>query len=304
MPSPMTPSKATALIDSFLEMMAAERGAARNTLESYARDLRDLTSFLTQRKRSFEAATKSDIDAYIVSLSKRGLAAPSVARKISSLRQMFHFLFTENIRADDPATALETPSLKRGLPKSLTRQDIDTLLALAHSEDDPRMAAMLELLYASGLRVSELVTLPAAALRKVTGDVAFMVIRGKGNKERMVPLHKTAIEAVQAYRKTLKDEDSPWLFPSHGKQGHMTRQHFALQLKGLASRAGLDPDIISPHTLRHSFASHLLSGGADLRVIQELLGHSDISTTQIYTKVEQERLHALVHAHHPLAKKS
>ena len=300
----MTHSKATALVDPFLEMMAAERGAAHNTLESYARDLRELSEFLTKKKTGFEQATKADLEAYAASLTARGLAVGTVARRISSLRQMFHFLFTEGIRTDDPATTLETPRQHRSLPKSLTQQDVETLLAQARSEEDPRLIAMLEVLYASGLRVSELVTLPASALRKIPkAEVAFIIIRGKGGKERMVPLHEAALKAVFAYRVTVKDEESPWLFPSRSKEGHMTRQRFAQLLKGLALRAGLDPEVISPHTLRHSFASHLLSGGADLRVIQELLGHSDISTTQIYTKVEQERLHALVQTHHPLAKK-
>jgi integrase/recombinase XerD len=299
----MTQYKATALIESFLEMMTAERGAARNTVESYQRDLLDAAEVLHSRDVSLENATKASLETYTGVLSKRGLAPNTVARKLSSLRQFYHFLFTENIRKDDPASALDTPAQKRSLPKSLSREDVETLLEHAHARGDVRLTAMLELLYASGLRVSELVTLPSSSLRKAMGKaIPFLIIYGKGGKERIVPLHASAIEAAQAYAAT-QQKESPWLFPSRGKQGHVTRQRFGQMLKELALKAGLDPEIISPHTLRHSFASHLLGGGADLRVIQELLGHSDISTTQIYTKVEQERLTALVHSHHPLAKK-
>lgn len=299
----MTPSKATALVEPFLEMMTAERGAAPNTIESYRRDLEDAAGFLASRKTGFEEAAKTDLEAYGVALNKRGLAPSSIARRLSSLRQFYHFLYTENIRNDNPTATLDSPRQKRRLPKSLTQKDVEALIAQAHAQEDVRMTAMLELLYASGLRVSELVTLPAASLRKAaSGDVPFLIIRGKGGKERMVPLHASAVDAVRAYIAT-QHTPSIWLFPSRGKEGHITRQRFAQLLKELALKAGLDPDIISPHTLRHSFATHLLSGGADLRVIQELLGHSDISTTQIYTFVEQERLNKLVHAHHPLAKK-
>jgi len=298
----MTQYKATALLDSFLEMMAAERGAAENTLQSYRRDLEDACAFLAAKKAPMETAQRKDLEAYLVSLSKRGLAPSSVSRRVSSLRQFYHFLFTENIRKDDPASTLETPKQKRSLPKSLSQEDIEKLITQAHAEDDLRLTAMLELLYASGLRVSELVTLPASTLRKASSGTPFLIVRGKGNKERMVPLHDTAIDAVNKYAASHKIE-SPFLFPSSSKEGHLTRQRFAQLLKALALRAGLDPELISPHTLRHSFASHLLSGGADLRVIQELLGHSDISTTQIYTHVESDRLSKLVHGHHPLAKK-
>ncbi len=299
----MTQYKATALLDSFLEMMAAERGASENTLQSYRRDLEDACMFLTAKKAPLETAERRDLETYLASLARRGLAPSSISRRVSSLRQFYHFLFTENIRKDDPASTLETPKQKRRLPKSLSQEDIEKLLTQAHSEDDLRLTAMLELLYASGLRVSELVTLPASTLRKTANNATpFLIIRGKGNKERMVPLHDSAIEAVNQYAATQQNE-SPFLFPSGAKEGHLTRQRFAQLLKALAVRAGLDPELISPHTLRHSFASHLLSGGADLRVIQELLGHSDISTTQIYTHVEPDRLSRLVHTHHPLARK-
>lgn len=300
----MTRSKATALIESFLEMMTAERGAAGNTIASYARDLEDAASFLAQKKSGLQEASKTELEAYAASLSKRGFAPGTIARRLSSLRQFYHFLFTETLRKDNPAASLETPRLARALPKALSQQEIETLIEHAHAEDDLRLTAMLEILYAGGLRVSELVTLPASALRLgQPHQHTFLLLKGKGGKERLVPLHEKAVETARAYVATHKDE-SPFLFPSHGKQGHVTRQRFGQQLKELALRAGIDPERISPHTLRHSFASHLLAGGADLRVIQELLGHSDISTTQIYTRVEQERLNALVHKHHPLARKN
>ena len=283
--------------------MTAERGAARNTVLSYARDLEDASAFLKARKRSFENAAREDLEAYSASLARDGLSPRSVARKLSSLRQLFHFLYTENRRSDNPVTLLSTPKQPRTLPSSLTADDIMTLLAQARQKNDLRLTAMLELLYASGLRVSELVTLPARALeRKGQQGYAFLTVRGKGNKERMVPLHDAAVDAVMAYM-AVRPDDPKWLFPSRGKEGHVTRQRFGQMLKELALASGLDPEKISPHVLRHSFASHLLAGGADLRVIQELLGHADISTTQIYTHVEQERLTRLVTSHHPLAKK-
>jgi len=291
------------LIESFLEMMTAERGASRNTILSYARDLDDARAYLKSRKVSFESADRDVLEEYMVSLSKSGLSPRTIARRLSSLRQLYRFLYTENRRADNPAAQLDTPRQPRTLPKSLTAQDITTLIATARAEGELRLTAMLELLYASGLRVSELVTLPARALeRKGSERFAFLTVRGKGNKERIVPLHDAAVDALQAYLAQRKDEPK-WLFPSRGKEGHITRQRFGQMLKSLAARAGLDPEKISPHTLRHSFASHLLAGGADLRVIQELLGHADISTTQIYTHVEQERLTKLVNEHHPLAGK-
>lgn len=289
------------LIEPFLEMMQAERGAALNTLSSYRRDLTDAAAFLAHRKTSLEKAERGQIEAYIASLSKAGFSPRTVARRISSLRQFYHFLYSDEIRADDPASLLELPRQPRSLPKSLESGEITALLAAARAEGDLRMTALLELLYASGLRVSELVTLPRAAIRKQAGS-SCIIVRGKGGKERMVPLHDTALDAISAYLAPRKDA-SVWLFPSSGKEGHLTRQRFGQLLKSLALKAGLDPTKLSPHTLRHSFASHLLAGGADLRVIQELLGHSDISTTQIYTHVEREKLMKLVTQHHPLAKK-
>ncbi len=291
------------LVESFLEMMAAERGAAANTTESYERDLMEIAAYLKKRASSFTTADKSLLESYIASLSKGNFSPRTIARRISSLRQFYHFLYSENIRKDDPATKLDTPKQPRSIPKSMSENDITALIAAAHKEENKRLIAMLELLYASGLRVSELVTLPFSAIKK-TGNQAhpFLMVRGKGNKERIVPLHDSAVDALQEYVK-IRKKDSEWLFPSGAKEGHITRQRFGQMLKELAIKAGLDPEKISPHTLRHSFASHLLAGGADLRVIQELLGHADISTTQIYTHVEQDKLTKLVTAHHPLSRK-
>lgn len=289
------------LIESFLEMMTAERGAALNTTESYARDLLDAASFLKAKSESFETVMPATLQAYLASLN--GFSPRTVARRLSSLRQFFHFLYTEKIRTDDPAVALESPKQPQRLPSSLSADDIALIISTARACNDVRLVAMLELLYASGMRVSELVTLPLTSMRKLEHLAQpFLIVRGKGNKERIVPLHDTAVDALNAYL-TLEKNETPWLFPSRGQSGHLTRQRFGQMLKEMALKAGLDPEKISPHTLRHSFASHLLAGGADLRVIQELLGHADISTTQIYTHVEQERLTKLVTDHHPLAKK-
>lgn len=292
------------LIESFLEMMSAERGASKNTLEAYRRDLQEAAAFLSRKKSDFAAVKKTLLEEYVAHLSKSGLSPKTVARRISSLKQFFDFLYSDNVRKDDPATMLDSPRQPRSLPKSLQADDIKKLIAAAEKEGDIRLVAMLELLYASGLRVSELVTLPLASVQKIEAhNRNFILVRGKGNKERIVPLHDAALAALNAYIAIRKDE-SPWLFPSRGKEGYITRQRFGQMLKAIALKAGLDPEKISPHTLRHSFASHLLAGGADLRVIQELLGHADISTTQIYTKVEQEKLAKLVNEHHPLAKKN
>lgn len=298
----MSGSDDTRLIESFLEMMAAERGAARNTIESYEHDLREAAAFIAKRKSDFTKADKALLEAYVARLGKSDLSPRTVARRISSLRQFFHFLYSDDVRKDDPATILDTPKQPRNLPDTLNNDDINSLIFAASEAKDLRLVAMLELLYASGMRVSELVTLPLVAVQKVGADSNFIVVRGKGNKERIVPLNKNAILALNNYLETRKNNNSPWLFPSHGKDGYITRQRFGQMLKEIAVTAGLDPEKISPHTLRHSFASQLLAGGADLRVIQELLGHADISTTQIYTHIEHEKLTKLVTEHHPLAK--
>ncbi|BCH52487.1 site-specific tyrosine recombinase XerD [Agrobacterium vitis] len=315
-----------ARIEAFLEMMSAERGAAGNTLSSYERDLEDLHGFLATRQVSVMVATSDDLSAYMADLGHRGFEASSQARRLSALRQFYKFLYAEGLRGDDPTSILDTPKKGRPLPKTLSIADVDKLLSLAQAEaelEGPdrlqrlRRLALLELLYATGMRVSELVSLPANVLAQ---EGRFLVIRGKGNKERLVPLSRSAIAAMQAYAqvKEIEQAEKPpskktasklgkssgigFLFPAASREGYLPRQIFARELKDLAIRAGLSGDAVSPHVLRHAFASHLLENGADLRVVQELLGHSDISTTQIYTHVLEERLQILVETHHPLAK--
>ncbi len=302
-------------IEAFLEMLSAERGAAENTLQSYRRDLDDLYDFLIAQKTSPLAAQNTHLSAYLGNLSKRGFAASSQARRLSAMRQFYKFLYAEGLRGDDPSTILDAPKKARALPKNMSEEDVTRLLERATLEAaEPgnghlsrlRMLALLELLYATGMRVSELVSLPLKVLEQ---DGRFLMIRGKGNKERLVPLSRSAIAAMKAYGEARRaaeteGEESPWLFPSYGSAGYLPRQVFARDLKGVAARAGLKTASISPHVMRHAFASHLLANGADLRVVQELLGHSDISTTQIYTHVLEERLRQLVETHHPLAKEA
>lgn len=302
-------------IEAFLEMMSAERGAAGNTLSSYERDLEDLQSFLAAGNASALTAQSANLSAYLAHLGAQGFAASSQARKLSAMRQFYKFLYAEGLRGDDPTAILDAPKKGRSLPKIMSEDDVTRLLDLAAkdaAEPGPdqlarlRMLALLELLYATGMRVSELVSLPVKVLDQ---EGRFLIIRGKGNKERLVPLSRSAIAALGPYGQArqaslAKTGDSPWLFPSAGKEGYLPRQVFARDLKGLAARAGLRTAAISPHVMRHAFASHLLQNGADLRVVQELLGHSDISTTQIYTHVLEERLRELVQTHHPLAKQA
>jgi integrase/recombinase XerD len=303
-------------VEAFLEMMSVERGAAANTLASYARDLEDALSFLRQKGSSLTSATPDVLRGYLSDLSNRGLAPASQARRLSALRQFFRFLYAEGQRGDDPTTTLDSPRKSRPLPKTMSIADVSRLIGQAEADClEPdlspferlrrlRMLALLELLYASGMRVSELVSLPANVLAR---DGQFLMIRGKGSKERLVPLSSRARAAMERYaqaRDAAQDgsEGGKWLFPADSESGHLARQVFARDLKLLAARAGLRASTISPHVLRHAFASHLLENGADLRVVQELLGHADISTTQIYTHVLEERLHRLVGEHHPLAK--
>ncbi|MFB2550373.1 site-specific tyrosine recombinase XerD [Ensifer soli] len=305
-------------IESFLEMMSAERGAAENTLSSYARDLQDAASFMAGRKAALVQADAADVAAYLAHLAEEGFKASSQARRLSALRQFFRFLYSEGLRADDPTGTVDAPKKARPLPKTLSVEKVTRLIARAETEAAQagpgrharlRLHALVELLYATGMRVSELVSLPFSVLAR---DGRFLVIRGKGAKERLVPLSRAAIAAMRAYGASLSDEqaarglaeDPRWLFPVEGAEGHLSRQVFARELKSLAARAGISADSISPHVLRHAFASHLLENGADLRAVQELLGHSDISTTQIYTHVLEERLHRLVQDHHPLAKQA
>ena len=299
-------------VENFLDMMAAERGAAENTLDSYRRDLEDFSGFLSGRRRSAEDASTDHVRAYLKAMSELGLAPSTAARRLSTLRQFFKFLYDERVRADDPTTTIDSPRLGRSLPKYLSEDDVDLLLQTATEIPGAvglRMTALMEILYATGLRVSELVSLPKSALSR---DGNVVVVRGKGGKERMVPLGDHAAAAIAEYlgvremflgKKGRKGDvaESPFMFPSRGKDGYLTRVRFHQLLKELAMAAGLDPKRVSPHVLRHSFASHLLAHGADLRSLQQLLGHADISTTQIYTHVLEERLRALVETAHPLA---
>jgi integrase/recombinase XerD len=300
-----------ALVESFLEMLAAERGASANTLAAYRRDMEDFR----EHAGSLASAQVADVREYLAGLSARGLAAASQARRLSALRQFFRFLLAEGLRPDDPTSTAEPPKARRSLPKIMSVAEVDRLLSVAReAADDPaltparrlaalRMVALLELLYATGLRVSELVSLPAAAGR---GGRPFIAVRGKGGRERLVPLNPAAHEALAAYRAArdqLGRAEGKWLFPANSAEGHLTRQAFARDLKRVAAAAGLSPAKLSPHVLRHAFATHLLAGGADLRAVQTLLGHADISTTQIYTHVLDERLKALVNEHHPLAER-
>ena len=296
------------LVEAFLEMMVAERGAARNTIEAYRRDLRDYLAFLGRRGRAVAAAERGDVDAWLAALAAEGLAASSSARRLSAVRQFHKFLAGENLRTDDPTRIVASPRARRPLPKVLSIDEVDRLLRLAESElespelsdaaraEAQRLHLLLELLYATGMRVSELVGLKRSAVMR---DAAYLTVRGKGGKERIVPLTDRARDAVRAYLAVLPP--GTWLFPADGQSGFLARQVFARALKGLAARAGISAARVSPHVLRHAFASHLLAGGADLRVVQTLLGHADISTTQIYTHVLDEKLKTLVESHHPLA---
>lgn len=297
------------LVEAFLEMMSAERGAARNTIEAYRRDLSDYAGFLAGKGKSPQTAARAEIVAYLAFLDAQGLAASSAARRLSALRQFHKFLCADQIRSDDPTRIVASPRARRPLPSVLSVAEVDRLLSIAEAEANAdvspqkreaarRLYALLELLYATGMRVSELVSLRRAAVLR---DASFLTITGKGNKERIVPVNDGARDAVRSWVASLPP--GPWLFPAHGEEGHLSRQVFARDLKGLAGRAGISVARVAPHVLRHAFASHLLQGGADLRVVQTLLGHADISTTQIYTHVLDEKLRTLVETHHPLADK-
>jgi integrase/recombinase XerD len=299
------------LVTLYLDMLTAERGAQSNTLAAYARDLADFSTHLSRTRRTIAVASTQDLRDYLAQLARRGLRAATVARRLSAIRQLYRFLYAEGQRGDDPAAVLEGPKRARPLPKTLTLGEVDRLLRTATTANPAaplrerlraaRLSCLLETLYATGLRVSELVSLPVTAARR---DARVIVVRGKGNKERMVPLNKAAKNAMAAYLALLEESGgeagSKWLFPSFGESGHITRQHLARELKALAAAAGLRAEQVSPHVLRHAFASHLLHNGADLRVVQTLLGHADISTTQIYTHVLEERLKSLVRDLHPL----
>lgn len=297
----------------FLDMLMAERGAAAHTIDAYTRDISDFLAFLAAKKSSAAKASADHVRAYLESLAAKGLAPTSRARKLSAIRQFFRFLLGEGLRADDPTSAIDSPKLGRPLPKILSLSEVETLIDTAKQACDTsaegaphrralRLYALLETLYASGLRVSELIALPRNAL---AADDRVLTITGKGGRERLVPLNDAARGALAAHLAALeKDEGfsaSSWLFPTGDGGQHITRQRLGQELKGLALAASLDPARVSPHVLRHAFASHLLERGADLRTVQQLLGHADISTTQIYTHVIEERLRRLVEQHHPLA---
>ncbi|MCL3882600.1 site-specific tyrosine recombinase XerD [Marivita sp. GX14005] len=302
------------LVSGFLEAQAAERGAANNTQLAYARDLSDFSAWLAHSKSDLATAQKADVEAYLVHCDAQGLAKSTRARRLSAIKQLYRFCFEEGLRADNPAVQISGPGRDKRLPKTVSTEEVDRLLdaARAHGRsaaDRLRNACLMELLYATGMRVSELVSLPLSAAK---GDPRMLLIRGKGGKERMVPLSPPARMALREWlAQRMADEDaarmagkpeSGFLFPSRGKSGHLTRHAFYILIKDLAVRAGVSPDKVTPHTLRHAFATHLLANGADLRAIQTFLGHADVSTTEIYTHVLEERLRELVLDHHPLAK--
>ncbi|ANF54116.1 site-specific tyrosine recombinase XerD [Brevundimonas naejangsanensis] len=296
----------TPQIEAFLEMMAVERDASPHTLAAYGRDLADAENWLGDG--GLMAAPQEALEAWFADLSRRGLSAATAARRRASVRQFYRFALGEGWRADDPSRRLDAPRQGRSLPKTLSRDEVEALLAAASAHDGAaglRLIALVEMAYASGLRVSELLALKVEAVRR---DPAYLIVRGKGGKERLAPLNTAAREAIKAWldaRDAARKPgapDSSWLFPSHGKSGHLTPRRFAQLLDQAAVSAGIDPSRVSPHVLRHAFATHLLEGGADLRVVQTLLGHADISTTQIYTHVATDRLSQVVHANHPLAK--
>lgn len=302
----------------FLDMIAAERGAAPNTLAAYARDIDDFAAHLAASRNELAIARAADVTDYLQALSRAGLAASSRARKLSTLRQLYKFLLAEELIDEDPTHGVAGPRQRRPLPKTLSVAEVDRLIEAARARIEPsqgrervrtlRLYCLLELLYATGMRVSELVSLPRQVL---DGDDRVLTIRGKGGRERLVPLNQAARVGLDRYLALGRDPAdgvsavirTRWLFPSKSAEGHLTRQRFAQDLKALAQEAGLNPERVSPHVLRHAFASHLLDRGADLRAVQQLLGHADISTTEIYTHVLEDRLKRLVQEHHPLAKR-
>ncbi len=295
--------------EAFLEMMSVERAAAKNTLTAYDRDLTDASGFLAGRDRDLSDASAEDVEAYFTALGARGLSPATAARRRAAVRQFYRFVLGEGWRADDPSRRVEAPRKGRSLPKVLSRAEVDRLIAAAGAKDGAqglRLACMVELAYASGLRISELTGLTLAALAR---DPAYLIVKGKGGKERLAPLNDAARIAVKAYLEVRPgflpkaDKANPWLFASRGKEGRLTPRRFAQLLDEAAADAGIDPARVSPHVLRHAFATHLLEGGADLRVVQTLLGHADIGTTQIYTHVAQDRLAEVVASKHPLSRK-
>jgi integrase/recombinase XerD len=296
-------------VDAFLEMMAVERAAARNTLTAYGKDLVDAAAFLKARGRDLSNASAEDIEAWFAGLGAAGLAPATAARRRSSIRQFYRFVLGEGWRTDDPSRRVEAPRQGRPLPKVLSRDEVERLIAAAAAKDGGqglRLAALVELTYASGMRVSEVMGLPLTALAR---DPAYLIVKGKGGKERLAPLNDAARTAVKAWLAVRKDflpkgdAANPWLFPSRGKAGRLTPRRFSQLLEEAAIGAGIDPAKVSPHVLRHAFATHLLEGGADLRIVQTLLGHADTATTQIYTHVAGDRLAEVVRSKHPLSRK-
>jgi integrase/recombinase XerD len=295
-------------LEAFLEMLAAERGAARLTLTAYRNDLLDLSGFLAGRGGALDGADAAALHDYLAAAATRRLAPRTLARRLSAIRQFYRFLLTDGLRGDDPSSGLDAPRLGRPLPKILSEAEVSRLIETAGAwpaEEGVRLRAILELLYATGLRISELTTLPLAAAQR---DPRFMLVRGKGGKERMVPLSPPSRQALTAYlacraRFLPEGGASRFLFPSRAREGFLTRQRCGQLLKELALAANLDPARLSPHVLRHAFASHLLDHGADLRSVQQMLGHADIATTQIYTHVQSDRLRRLVETAHPLARR-
>ena len=301
------------LIERFLEMMSAERGASRHTLSAYGRDLLDYTQFLAQAGMSARRARLEDVRAFLAKLSSRQLAKASAARKLSAVKQFHRFLLSEGLAKDNPVAIVEGPKLGRPLPKIMSVKEVDRLIGAAKNAAEKatgekrfraaRLYCLIEVLYATGMRVSELLALPVSA---ATSKEQVLLVKGKGGRERLVPLNEAAKEALHMFLSLRKEaevqREQVYLFASHGIAGHLTRQHLGQELKSLAVAAGLSPGKVSPHVLRHAFASHLLAGGADLRAVQQMLGHADISTTQIYTHVLSERLKRIVESHHPLGK--
>lgn len=302
-------------LELFLEMLSAERGSAANTLDAYRRDLTDFMHFLNNNNVTVVNAEQEQINEYLSHITHTGLSVASKARRLSAIRQFFRFITAEGYRDTNPAANIEGPKRERPLPKTLTIHEVDQLLEVARQRAlnaqgtgrlrSRRLYCLLEVLYATGLRATELVALPRSALN---GDEHVLTIKGKGGRERLVPLTQKAQGAIYDYLSELKNSrtglEEKWLFPSRGREGHLTRQRLAQELKTLAEDAGLDPKGVSPHVLRHAFASHMLERGMDLKAVQQLLGHADISTTQIYTHVLEERLKQLVQNHHPIASQS
>jgi len=299
-------------VQSFIEAQAAELDAATNTQLAYARDLTDFAGWLAPKSLHFATATQDDVEGYLVECDAQGLAASTRARRLSAIKQLYRFAFEENWRDDNPAIRIKGPGKSKALPKTLSVDEVERLItAAANSRDGIRNACLMELLYATGMRVTELVSLPVSAAR---GNPAMLLVRGKGGKERMVPLSPSAKSAMAAWLVARDEAEeaarltgvpaSKFLFPSRGKSGFLTRHRFFGLIKEFAVAGGVSPAKVTPHTLRHAFATHLLAGGADLRSIQTMLGHADVATTEIYTHVLDERLTDLVMRHHPLSRKS